>query len=270
VSKQASRPVEQNKVFISSVMRTTVEDLLSERMTVYDAVGSYDFLIPWAFERTPASSEDLEESYLRPVEESDLFILIIGAQVTEAVIAESIRAKELDKHILVFVKKTERQSQAVRLLLKQLDKKYATFASLEELRRQAKDAIDQISALSLRSPRGRIGSPSILHQILPFVGKSVRFRVTPIIPRSASEDSFLVREADAQKVVLHKTGPQEDVYQPDDTSRRRCPDRLPFGAGRREPTRRHDRRFSLPDGSVAGDTAYLKRHTVPSQDIQTL
>jgi hypothetical protein len=152
VSKQASRPVEQNKVFISSVMRTAVEDLLSERMIVYDAVCSYDFLIPWAFERTPASSEDLEESYLRPVEESDLFILIIGAQATEAVIAESIRAKELDKHILVFVKKTEWQSQAVRLLLKQLDKKYATFASLEELRRQAKDAIDQISALSLRSP----------------------------------------------------------------------------------------------------------------------
>lgn len=156
----------------------------------------------------------MEESYLRPVEESDLFILIVGVQVTDAVIAECIRAKELGKHILIFVKKVERQSQAVRLLLKQLDKKYTTFASPEELRQQVKEAIDQMSALSLRSPRGRISSPSILRQTLPFVGKSVRFRVAPIIPRSASEDLFLIREADAQKITLHKIGPQEDVSVP--------------------------------------------------------
>jgi hypothetical protein len=57
----------------------------------------------------PASSEDLEQSYLRPVEECDIFILIIGSQVTDSVIEESVRAKELDKHILVFVKQVIRE-----------------------------------------------------------------------------------------------------------------------------------------------------------------
>jgi Domain of unknown function (DUF4062) len=71
-------------------MRVAVDDLLSERTAVHEIVCSYDFLTPWAFERTPASSEDLEQSYLRPVEECDIFILVIGAQVTDPVIEESL------------------------------------------------------------------------------------------------------------------------------------------------------------------------------------
>jgi hypothetical protein len=209
-----SRPVEQNKVFISSVMRVAVEDLLSERTAVHEIVCSYDFLTPWAFERAPASSEDLERSYLRPVEECDIFILIIGSEVTDPVIEESIRAKELDKHVLVFVKKVARQSQAVRLLLTQLDKKYASFTSTDELKRHVKEAIDQISSLSLRSPRTKTASTSILHQLLPFVGTGTHFRVTPVVPRSASGDSFLVRDANPQTVTLYKTGPQEEISVP--------------------------------------------------------
>jgi hypothetical protein len=195
-------------------MDTKVEDLLSERMTVYKRVCGYDFLVPWAFERTPASSEDLQESYLRPVEECDLFILIIGAQVTEPVIAECLCAKELDKHILAFVKNVERRSQAVQLLLKQIDKKYAPFGSPEELSQQVKEAIDQLSSLSLRSPRRKIVSPPILHQILAFVGKSDRFRITPIVPRHSFDDLFLIRGADEKKTDLYKSGVQEDVSVP--------------------------------------------------------
>jgi hypothetical protein len=195
-------------------MDTKVEDLLSGRMTVYEVVCGYDFLVPWAFERTPASSEDLQESYLRPVEECDLFILIIGAQVTEPVIAECLRAKEQDKHILVFVKKVERRSQAVQLLLKQIDKKYAPFGSPEELTQQVKDAIDQLSSLSLRSPRRKSEPPSILHHLHRFIGTSDRFRVTPIIPRYSSEDIFLVRAADEKTTDLYKSGVQEDVSVP--------------------------------------------------------
>lgn len=209
-----SRPVEQNKVFISSVMRVAVDDLLSERMAVHEIVCSYDFLAPWAFERTPASSEDLEQSYLRPVEECDIFILIIGAQVTDPVIEESIRAKELDKHILVFVKKVDRQSQAVRLLLTQLDKKYAAFTSTDELKRHVKEAIDQISSLSLRSPRTKPSSTSILNQLLPFVGTGTHFRVTPVVPHSSSGNLFRVQDANPQNVTIYKTGPQEEICVP--------------------------------------------------------
>src|SRR5437899_3324216 len=142
MSDTAKGPIEQNKVFISSVMNAQVEDLLAERRAVRDVVDSFDFLRAWAFERTPASSEDLDESYLRPVAESDLFILIVGAQMTDPVIAESLRAKELDKHILVFAKNVGGRSPGVRLLLQQLDKKYAQFDSVDDLKRQVKEAIE--------------------------------------------------------------------------------------------------------------------------------
>lgn len=211
---QKSAPLERNKVFISSVMRVAVEDLLSERTAVHEIVCSYDFLTPWAFERTPASSEDLEQSYLRPVEECDIFILIIGSQVTDPVIEETMRAKELDKHILVFVKKVDRQSQAVRLLLIQLSKKYAIFNSPDELKRHVKEAIDQTSSLSLRSPRTKTSSSSILNQLSSFAGTGTHFRVTPIVPRSSPGVLFLVREANPQNVTLYKIGTQEKVCVP--------------------------------------------------------
>jgi hypothetical protein len=143
---------------------------------------------------------------------------LAGFQVTLIgrfwVITEGLRAKELDKHILVFVKKVNRQSQAARLLLTQLDKKYATFTSTDELKRHVKEAIDQISSLSLRSPRTKPSSTSILNQLLPFVGTGTHFRVTLVVPRSSSGDLFRVRDANPQNVTLYKTGPQEEICVP--------------------------------------------------------
>jgi len=51
----------------------------------------------------------------------------------------------------------------------------------------------------------------MLQQIAPFAGTSTHFRVTPIMPRVAFRDSFLVVEATAQTVTLCKTGLNETV-----------------------------------------------------------
>lgn len=137
-----------------------------------------------------------------------------GSTITTGLIAEfKIRAKELDKHILIFVKTVERQSQAVRLLLKELDRKYATFSSLADLRIQTRKALDQTSALSIRAPRTRL-TPSILQSISTFVGSSTLFRVTPIVPRTSSTDLFQVRQADPHIVTLYKTESQETISIP--------------------------------------------------------
>ena len=209
-----NKPIERNKVFISSVMNTSVEDMMADRRTVYEVVNDYDFLVPWAFERAPASSEDLEDSYLRPVEEADVFILVVGAQVTEAVVAECVRAKVRGKRILIFAKRVERQSATTEMLLKQLGKKYATFTSTGELKQQVKAAIDQMASLGLRAPMKKADPPSILDQISEFVGKGVRFRVSPIVPRTLSGDTFRIEAANPQTITLYKFGPQETVTIP--------------------------------------------------------
>src|SRR5712692_6350254 len=92
------------KIFISSILNPSVEDLRPERNAARDVIDSFGFLKAWAFETAPASTENLDESYLRHVEECDVFILILGVKVTAPVNAEWLRAKKLKKPTLVFVK----------------------------------------------------------------------------------------------------------------------------------------------------------------------
>jgi hypothetical protein len=92
------------KIFISSILNLSVEDLRPERNAARDVIDSFGFLNAWAFETAPASTENLDQSYLRHVEECDVFILILGVKVTAAVNAEWLRAKKLKKPTLVFVK----------------------------------------------------------------------------------------------------------------------------------------------------------------------
>jgi hypothetical protein len=61
-----------------------------------------------------------------------------------------------------------------------------------------------------------MSSPAMLQQILPFAGTSTEFRVSPVMPRVAFRDSFLVVEATAQTVTLCKTGLNETVHIPTD------------------------------------------------------
>lgn len=56
----------------------------------------------------------------------------------------------------------------------------------------------------------------MLQQILAFVGTNTEFRVSPIMPRVAFRDSFLVIEANAQTVTLRKTDSNETVHIPTD------------------------------------------------------
>jgi hypothetical protein len=56
---------EHAKVFISSILNRSVENLIEERNAERKAIDSYPFLRPWAFEIAPASIEELDESYLR-------------------------------------------------------------------------------------------------------------------------------------------------------------------------------------------------------------
>jgi hypothetical protein len=85
-------------VFISSVMD---EEMSQPREDAVAALETPAFLSPWAFEFTPASSEDVDESYLRKVRDADVVLWLIGRRTTEPVEREIREALKNDRPLLV-------------------------------------------------------------------------------------------------------------------------------------------------------------------------
>jgi hypothetical protein len=130
----ASEPADKLKVFVSSVQNKEVEDLGTERGVVVDAVRRYSPTAPWAFEHTPASDLPAQEYYLRGVQDCQLFMLILGGSVTDAVIQEYNTAISCKKFIFVFIKDVQRTEAAEQLLnLIRKQSKYATFKNQLDL-----------------------------------------------------------------------------------------------------------------------------------------
>ena len=91
-------------VFVSSVIR----GMEKERETVERAIRSISVARPWRFETAPASSQEVEESYLSKVRECDIFILLIGDSHSEAGRREYETALEAGKPGLAFVAEVDR------------------------------------------------------------------------------------------------------------------------------------------------------------------
>ena len=94
------RPGEQPiSVFISSVMRPELNDA---RSTVVKALDASSLFLPWAFEYTPASSEQVDQGYLRKVREADFLVWLVERDITAPVQSELLEALSSGVHILVF------------------------------------------------------------------------------------------------------------------------------------------------------------------------
>ena len=79
LSSMVSRGESNLLGFISSVMSP---DLTHARETAFTVLDEMDFVHPWAFEFTPASSESPSEAYLRRVEDADFVVWLIGGTTT--------------------------------------------------------------------------------------------------------------------------------------------------------------------------------------------
>ena len=86
-------------VFISSV----IADMRAEREAAEAAIRAIPLSRPWVFEHSPASALPLVESYLRKVRECDIFVLLMGAIVTDPVKREVETAQAAGKPLLVFL-----------------------------------------------------------------------------------------------------------------------------------------------------------------------
>jgi len=203
---------EQTKVFISSVLNPALEDLRSERQIAREVVESYRFMKAWAFEKAPASFEDLDESYLRNVEECDVFLLLVGAEATNPVVAEVQRAKLKNKPILVFAKSSAGRKPTAKILLESVGTKYVSFRSSDELRDAIRDAIDQTLVLGARAlsgaPRSQLGE---LRQLRD---KGVQFHVSPRIPPIDPRRTFHIESVDARMVQIFQNATGESITIP--------------------------------------------------------
>ena len=97
--------MEPYRVFISSIMNRSVEDLFAEREAARSAVEHYaPITTPWVFEAEPASPKPPPDFYINGVKNSDLFVLIIGQRLTKPVRNEYDTARDHGKPMLVFAR----------------------------------------------------------------------------------------------------------------------------------------------------------------------
>src|SRR6266508_900592 len=105
------------KAFVSSVMSLELD---WARSVVVAALHAPSYLVPWAFEFTPSSSEPVDESYLRHVRESDMVIWLVSSEVTEPVRREIREALASRRRLLVFRLRGSTATDATEALLKEV------------------------------------------------------------------------------------------------------------------------------------------------------
>ena len=129
-------------VFISSVMSRELEDLTEYRRVCQAAIDSLRLTRAWTFEGSPASTDELPRFYLDRIAECDIFVLILGKDITKAVEDEYRHAVKEDKPRLLFViPEARRSARAARWLADRAEKWDGNFLGHEEFQRRVRVAV---------------------------------------------------------------------------------------------------------------------------------
>lgn len=123
-------------VFVSSL----IGEFIAERQIVNEALKAVPLTRPWVFEFSPASADPLEDTYLEKVRECDLFILLLGQDISDPVKKEWETALAAEKPCLVFCKQVER-SLGASAFLKTIGVKWSQFTTTIELRTKVQEAV---------------------------------------------------------------------------------------------------------------------------------
>jgi hypothetical protein len=206
--------VEPLKIFISSVMRRSLEDLSAERESARAAVEHFDpIACAWAFENEPASTKRLRDSYIDEVKTCDLMVLIVAHCVTPAVRDEFDTARDYNKGILAFAKEAaEREPDALEML-RMLDAKYDRFTSAEDLGPKVRHAV----GLEIRRRAEPEVATGVRGDHLAYLRELKRtgrlIRIAPMIPHS-EHDVFRVDGERSDLLMLTKSGMAQQITIP--------------------------------------------------------
>jgi hypothetical protein len=127
-------------VFVSSIMERKKDDLFAERDAAKEAIQGLGLTQPWRFEDSPASSLRVDYSYLNKIGESDLFLLILGREITGPVKMEYDAAIAAGKPLLIFLKKGDRTPEA-QAFVDAVKVKWKSFADAAALKLEVRTAI---------------------------------------------------------------------------------------------------------------------------------
>jgi hypothetical protein len=132
-------------VFISSRIN---DEMARARQAVREAIEELPLTRPWLFEEAPAAADPLDESYLRWVGKCDLFILLLGEDITDPVRVEWETATQAGRPRLVFLKKGAQDEAAWQFakracpeFIEGLDVKWKEYRTLAELKREVQAAV---------------------------------------------------------------------------------------------------------------------------------
>lgn len=109
------------------------DELMPIRERVEVALQEAPYLMPWAFETAPASSENVEDGYLRKVREARFVLWLIGSNTTEPVEREINEALASENcGLLPFLLPTENRDSRTKNLLERI-KPHARYREIEDL-----------------------------------------------------------------------------------------------------------------------------------------
>lgn len=139
-------------VFVSSAM----QELEYEREATEDALKELR-LAPWLFELLPAMNVSPSTPYLEAVRECDLFVMIVGQSLRQAVLREYEEAVRTAKPILVFAKSLnegEKRDDELDLFLTRVlrSKVISHYRKLGELKKGIQSAVMQEVAHRFQGP----------------------------------------------------------------------------------------------------------------------
>jgi hypothetical protein len=206
--------MEAYRVFVSSIMNRSLEDLVAEREAARSAVEHFGRMtVAWAFEAEPASPMPLLDFYLGAVKTSDLFVLIVGQHLTKPVKDEYDVARDHGKPMLVFCKTVPSQDPEVDELLRSLNAKWESFVNAAELREKIRKALGlHLLSLVRHQDENAIRHGDRIAMLRSYVKTRRELRVHPTVPQN-HYNSFTVQTVDGSTVVFRKAN-GEDVTVP--------------------------------------------------------
>jgi hypothetical protein len=207
--------MEPYRVFISSIMNRSTEDLLSERDAARSAVEHFaPTAAAWAFEAEPASAKPLLDFYIGAVKTSDLVVVIVGIHITTPVQKECEAARDYGKPILTFCKDVANRATGTDVFLRSLNLKYDQFSTASELREKIRKALG-IHLLHLirgeTEETQRFGDRIARLRVLARTRSVVR--ISPLVP-PIQYDRFLVKDVRSDVLIVDKESSDEQVTIP--------------------------------------------------------
>ena len=174
-------------VFISSVMTKEMEPA---RLRAVQTLRDLPFSRPWAFEYTPANSEDVTDAYLGKVEEADFVVWLVGVDTSQPVVDEINACIASGGRLLAFKFKSDDADETTRALIETVSDyaKWHDTPSLDAFAKCLRETITDELVRALRDPGPPIRRRRLNEQLRLSVAKCKQAWSTLGVPRDLAAE----------------------------------------------------------------------------------